>query len=140
MTNIIMYVIVASFLLIFGSILYMVTHHFVHKWKEDKVKKRTLSLWLWRLTIVCVVVYISIILFLNRNPLLSTLISNFFLISTLLIFFISLIEIVIIDLLLPDIIPLWKRIIIEVLVFITLVIVTMLIFSAYSALYFTGNA
>ncbi|MFH1054233.1 MAG: hypothetical protein V1740_07480 [Candidatus Woesearchaeota archaeon] len=140
MSNIIMYGIVALFLIIFGSILYMVTHHFVHRWKEKKVKKRTLSLWLWRLTIVLVVVYISSILLLNRNPLLSTLIQNFFLISTLLIFFISLIEIVVIDLLLPDIIPLWKRILIEVLVFITLVIVTMLIFSAYSALYFTGNA
>src|SRR3989344_5591505 len=123
-----MLIIIASFLLIFGVILYLVTHKLVRIWQDDHVKKRKISLWVWRITLVIIPLFLLLIIFLNRNPLFMILSTQSSTAASILVFlfvlFISLIEITVIDLLLPDVVSMWKRIVIETLALLVLVITT----------------
>lgn len=127
--------IILSFLVIFGSILYIVMHKLLHVWKDENVKPKKITLWLWRIALVMVLMFIIAIIFLNKNIFTSILLSGKGLASGLLIFtfvlFVSIIEIAIIDLLLPDIVKLWKRIFIETLCLVILVATTAGVFIIY---------
>jgi len=125
--------IVLLFLVLFGSILYIVSHWLVGKWQEYNIKKRTVALWMWRAALSIAILYIVVVLFLNRNVIIfAEQGSQFIILVGALIFFVSLIEIVIIDLLLPDVIAMWKRMAIEMLVFFMLICVTAFVFYFYS--------
>jgi len=125
--------IVLLFLVLFGSILYIVSHWLVGKWQEYNIKKRTVALWMWRAALSVAILYIVVVLFLNRNVIIfAEQGSQFIILVGALIFFVSLIEIVIIDLLLPDVIAMWKRMAIEMLVFFMLICVTAFVFYFYS--------
>ena len=127
------FMIVLLFLVLFGSILYIVSHWLVGKWQEYNIKKRTVALWMWRAAPSIAILYIVVVLFLNRNVIIfAEQGSQFIILVGALIFFVSLIEIVIIDLLLPDVIAMWKRMAIEMLVFFMLICVTAFVFYFYS--------
>ena len=127
------FMIVLLFLVLFGSILYIVSHWLVGKWQEYNIKKRTVALWMWRAALSIAILYIVVVLFLNRNVIIfAEQGSQFIILVGALIFFVSLIEIVIIDLLLPDVIAMWKRMAIEMLVFFMLICVTASVFYFYS--------
>src|SRR3989338_1260749 len=127
------FMIVLLFLVLFGSILYIVSHWLVGKWQEYNIKKRTVALWMWRAALSVAILYIVVVLFLNRNVIIfAEQGSQFIILVGALIFFVSLIEIVIIDLLLPDVIAMWKRMAIEMLVFFMLICVTAFVFYFYS--------
>ncbi len=127
------FMIVLLFLVLFGSILYIVSHWLVGKWQEYNIKKRTVALWMWRAALSIAILYIVVVLFLNRNVIIfAEQGSQFIILVGALIFFVSLIEIVIIDLLLPDVIAMWKRMAIEMLVFFMLICVTAFVFYFYS--------
>ena len=134
----IFFTIILLFILLFGAILYIISHYFFTKWAESKVKQSTAKLWLWRLTMVVVIFFVLFVLFSNRNLVIAIALSNFFFIIALLIFFIAMIEMVVIDLLLPDIIPIWKRILIECVIFMSLVLVTLIVFKVYAP-FFTSQ-
>ena len=128
--------IVILFLLIFGCLLYIFTTFLFRLFEDADIETRTKKIWMWRASIFLIIAYISIILWINRNFLgvefLGT--SMFFLYIAMIVFFISLIEIVVIDLLLPDVIRMWKRIAIELGVFGLLCLVTGFIIKVYSVL------
>ena len=127
------FMIVLLFLVLFGSILYIVSHWLVGKWQEYNIKKRTVALWMWRAALSVAILCIVVVLFLNRNVIIfAEQGSQFIILVGALIFFVSLIEIVIIDLLLPDVIAMWKRMAIEMLVFFMLICVTAFVFYFYS--------
>ena len=122
-----------AFLIVFGIVLYLITHFFVQKWKEQEIKPRTISLWLWRLTLVIIIVFVSLLFYLNRLFLFSMVgLYQLMIFMFILVVFVSLIEIAVIDLLLPDVVKLWKRVLIEGISFLMLVGTTLAIFSVYA--------
>ena len=127
---------VLSFLLIFGALLYMITHFLVTKFEDVHIRKSDRALWIWRATILLVVIFVSAILFVNSDKIILGIIQNQApLVISLLIFFVALIEIAVIDLLLPHLIAMWKRILIETVIFIVLVVVSTAIFGIMSLFY-----
>lgn len=129
-------IIVVLFLLIFGCLLYIFTTFLFRLFEEADIERRTKKIWIWRASIFLVIAYISLILWINKDFLSINYLgsSMFFLYIALLVFFISLIEIVIIDLLLPDVIKMWKRVAIEMIVFVLLCLITLFIIKVYSTL------
>lgn len=128
--------IVVLFLLIFGCILYIFTTFLFRLFEEADVERRTKKIWIWRASVFLIIAYISIILWINKGffsiDYLGS--STFYLYISMIVFFISLIEMVIIDLLLPDIIKMWKRVSIELGVFFLLSLITGFIIRVYSIL------
>ena len=123
--------IVIALLLILGGLLFLAAQFFVQRMKTHKLNKNKTKLWIWRSFIVILAFY-SYILFLSNKDFLFAVFGGpfeafkVFLMMFLVIYFIGLLEIIIIDLILPDIIPMWKRIMIEVLVFILLCTFTLM--------------
>src|SRR3989344_1056578 len=110
-------VIVILFALIFGAILYMLTHVLLKKMGKEKKGHQTKHIWVWRVVIFLTLIYIFIVLWLNRNVLEEALYYgqlSFLLMAFLIIFFVTLVEVAIIYLLIPDVLKLWKRIAVEV--------------------------
>jgi len=128
--------IVALFLLIFGCVLYIFTTFLFRLFEEADIEKRTKKIWTWRASICLIIAYISIILWINKDFLSIVFLGSsiFYLYISLIVFFISLIEIVVIDLLLPDMIKMWKRVTIEIGVFFLLCLITGFIIKIYSIL------
>ena len=127
------YVIIVLFLIAFGGILYLISTFLLKKFKDMGLKKHTISLWIWRTSITVVIIYVFTVLWINRLPL-SIVTSgplSFLSITSILTFFVALLEIAIIDILLPNVIKLWKRILIETILFVVLVAVTIAIFGIY---------
>ena len=58
-------VVILSFLVIFGCVLYMVSHYLIRKWADDKVKRHKIAIWVWRLAIVLVILFVCLLLFMN---------------------------------------------------------------------------
>jgi len=117
--------IVVALLLILGGLLFLAAQFFVQKMRSHEISESKTKLWVWRSFIVVLVIYSYILFLTNRNLLFSMFEGPFealriFLIIFLVIYFIGLVEMIVIDLLLPHVIPMWKRILIEVLVFILL--------------------
>ena len=129
------FIIILCFLVIFGVMLYLILHKLVGMWKDDNMKQKKIALWMWRVTLMLVVAYIIFLLLLNKNPLYSLLMAStqvsVAIFIFLFVFFISLVEITVIDLILPDVVKLWKRILIETLSFVALVLTTVAVFIIY---------
>ena len=132
----VMFGIILSFLLLFGAILYLVLHKLFALWRDENIKPKKITLWLWRVALVTVLIYIIIVILLNQNKFFFILHSGGGFSQALLIFtfvlFVSILEISILDMLLPDVIKLWKRILIETLSLLILVITTAGVFAIYS--------
>ncbi len=123
--------IVVSLLLILGGLLFLAAQFFVQKMKSNEISKSKTKLWVWRSFIVILVIYSYILFLSNRNLLFLMFGGPFealriFLIIFLVVYFIGLLEMIVIDLLLPNVIAMWKRILIEVLVFILLCGITLI--------------
>ena len=127
------YIIVGLILLlvILGGFLFLAAQVLVQK-AGKKVKKERKNVWVWRSFLLVFTIYMLATVYTNRG-----LISEIFpgplgIIPTiiLIIFFGSMIEIVIIDVLLPDIIEMWKRITIELLGFLLICIISFYTFNA----------
>jgi hypothetical protein len=117
--------IVVALLLILGGLLFLVAQFFVQKMKSREISESKTKLWVWRSFIMVLVIYSYVLFLTNKNLLFSMFQGPFealkiFLVIFLVIYFIGLVEMIVIDLLLPDVIAMWKRILIEVLVFILL--------------------
>lgn len=136
MQNFLTIIIVLLFLLIFGCVLYIFTTFLFRLFEEADIEKRTKKIWIWRASIFLIIAYISIILWINKDFLSISYLgsSTFFLYVSLTVFFISLVEMVVIDMLLPDTIKMWKRIVIEMGVFALLCLTTLFIIKVYSVL------
>lgn len=91
------------------------------------LKQETKTLWVWRLFLIILIIFSIFLFFCIRNYLL-TIIPEFYLYIVLLIYFVSLVELVIIDLLLPETIPISKRIAIELIILLLLYAFTLLTF------------
>jgi len=131
-----LFLIMLSFLVIFGGLLYIITHKLVSVWRDEKVKKRTIAIWCWRATLVVILLFLVAIIFLNQVDLFLIFSSEdpigLALIIFVFVLFVSIIEIAIIDMLLPDVVRVWKRILIESLALGFLVVTTFAIFALYS--------
>ena len=128
------YMIVILFLIAFGGILYIISTYLLKKFTDMGLRKNTINLWLWRTTIAMVIIFVFSILWINRIVLsvVTTGPLNFPITVSIITFFMALLEIAIIDMLLPNVIKLWKRILIESILFVVLVAVTLMIFGVYS--------
>lgn len=129
-------VIVILFSVIFGAILYILTHFLLKKFGKDVRGTRTKHIWVWRSVIFLIIIYMIIVLFLNRNALDIALVGpfNFIVMAFLLVFFFTLLEVAVIDLLLPDVLHLWKRIALEIVIFFLLGGSSITMFIMYSRL------
>lgn len=120
-----------ALLLLLGSLLYIVAQFLIRKMAQHRLKERTLRLWIWRGFIIVLLIYSLFLLMVNKQFLLSLFFGplEIFLTIFMVIYFVALIELVIIDLLLPDIVLMWKRILVELIVFLLLCVLTALTFS-----------
>ncbi len=117
-------------LLILGSLLFLAAQFLVHKVKKGgQAQKR---LWVWRSFLLILVVYVVALVPTHRGLINEIFPGPLSIIPTviLIIFLGSMIEISIIDMLLPDVIKMWKRITIEILGFVLLCSVSFYAFTA----------
>jgi len=121
--------IIFLFLIVFLIIVYFINKNTNKKIQKRKLKKEDLIVLRWRISICFTVLLIALILFLNKEPLEIALggAFNVFLLIALLIFFVSFIGIIIIDLLLPTEMEIWKRVSIEMSLFLVLCIILMIL-------------
>lgn len=132
-----MIIVVVLFALVFGAVLYVVTNILLKRLGREKKGAHTKHIWVWRITLFLAMIYIFIVLWLNRNVLegvlyygeLSLLLAAF-----LVIFFITLLDIAVIDLLLPDIITFWKRVALEIALFFLIGASSMIVFILFSTM------
>jgi len=125
--------ILVSLLLLLGGLLYIAAQFLINKIKKESfsLRSRKAKLWIWRSFIVVLFLYSLFIIVANKAFLLSFFYGPFeiFLVIILVIYFVALVELVVIDLLLPDVIAMWKRILIEVIVFVLLCTLTVVTFN-----------
>ena len=123
--------IVVGLLLLLGGLLFISAQFVIRRMgKQNKTAGgRKVRLWVWRGFIFVLLVYSALLIAVNKDILYSLAPGPFSVILTifLVVYFVALVELVVIDLLLPDIIAMWKRITIEVLVFILLCSLTVFI-------------
>ncbi len=121
--------IIFLFLAIFLILVYFINKNINQRIKTKKFKKRDLMILRWRISICFTVLLIALILFLNKDSLEIALRGTFniFLLISLLIFFVSFIGIIIIDLLLPTEMEIWKRVLIEMSLFLTLCVILIIL-------------
>ena len=117
-------------LIILGSLLFLAAQFLLHKVKKGgQAQKR---LWVWRSFLLVLVVYVVALVPTHRGLLQELFPGPLSIIPTviLIIFLGSMIEISVIDLLLPDVVKMWKRISIEILGFLVLCAVSFYAFTA----------
>ncbi len=131
-------VITLLFVFLFIVWLYIMNTHLTKKHsvkirkKSERIKHRQkLSVMKWRFSTLSTVFFIFLILLLNRNPVFRILRTEFTftLLLSLLMFFISFIAIVIIDILLPEEVPIIKRAFVEFSIFIVMYIILFFVLS-----------
>jgi len=128
----IIYIIILFSLLILGALLFIAAQFVLKKTRHYiGLRGETKNLWVWRLFIIVLILFSIFVLYLNKDNL-TAIIPGFYLYLILLVYFVSLIELIIIDLLLPDTIPMSKRIAIELIVLLLLYSLTLLIFKIVS--------
>jgi len=134
----IVYIIIFFSLLVLGALLFLAAQ-FVLKKTDVYVglTQETKDLWIWRSFIVILILFSLVAFFFNKDYFIG-IIPKFYLYLILLVYFVSLIELVIIDLLLPELIPMSKRIAIELIVLLLLYAFTLLVFKITT--YFLGLA
>jgi hypothetical protein len=118
-------------LIILGGLLFLAAQFIVHRIKTKKEKKKK-NVWVWRSFLLVFTVYMLAIVYTNRGLIAQIFPGPLGIIPTiiLVIFFGSMIEIVIIDVLLPDLVAMWKRITIELLGFLLLCGISFYTFNA----------
>ena len=135
--------ILIALLLLLGGLLYIVAQFIVQKLKAEHIplKSRKAKLWIWRGFIIVLLLYSLFLLVANKDFLFAFFAGplEIFMIIMLVIYFVALVELVVIDLLLPDVISMWKRIIIEIVVLFLLCGLTVFTFNV-SAIVFTSLA
>ena len=133
--------ILVALLLLLGGLLYIVAQFIVQKLRSEHISlgSRKAKLWIWRGFIIVLLLYSIFLLIANKDFLFAFFAGplEIFMIIMLVIYFVALIELVVIDILLPDVISMWKRIIIEVVVFVLLCGLTVFTFNI-SAIFFTS--
>ena len=117
------------FLIAFMVILFFVNRNIASKVRKRKLKKKDVSVLRWRISVSFTVLLISLILFLNKDSLEIALAGtmNVFLLISLLIFFVSFIAIIIVDLLLPPDMEIWRRVTLEMSIFLVLCAILMIL-------------
>lgn len=117
------------FLAVFLVIVFFINKNVNKRPKKRKLKKADLMVLRWRISICFTVLLISLILFLNKDSLEIALggTLNVVLLISLLIFFVSFIGIIIIDLLLPAEMVIWKRVLVEMSLFLALCAILMIL-------------
>lgn len=124
MNNTVLFGILVALLLLLGALLYLAAQFVLHKVKSKHTQSgmRKKKLWIWRSFIIVLLAYSLFILIINKKALFDFFTGplEVFLVMFLIIYFAALVEIVVIDLLLPDVVQMWKRITIELVVFILL--------------------
>ena len=124
----IVYIIILFSLIILGALLFLAAQFVLKKTKGYVgLAQETKSLWIWRSFIIILILFSLLIFYLNRNYFLA-IIPRFYLNLALLIYFVSLIELVIIVLLLPELVSMPKRIAIELIVLLLLYAFTLVVF------------
>ena len=123
--------ILVALLVLLGALLYLAAQFIIKRIESEKIKLigPRKKLWVWRAFFFMLLLYSLFLLFINKNffsvyfggPM-RTIFQMF-----LVVYFVALVELVIIDLLLPDLVQMWKRISIEVVAFVLLC--TLAIFS-----------
>jgi hypothetical protein len=118
-------------LVILGGLLFIAAQFIVHRIKTKKEKEKK-NVWVWRSFLLVFTIYMLAIVFTNRGLITQIFPGPLGIIPTiiLVIFFGSMIEIVVIDVLLPDVVAMWKRITIELLGFLLLCGVSFYTFNA----------
>ena len=118
-------------LIILGGLLFLAAQLVIQKLGKKASKQRR-RLWVWRSFLMVLIIYMVFLVIANQELLrvlfpggLQIVLAVF-----LTVFFVAMIEITIIDLLLPDIFPMWKRITIEVFGFILICVVSLYVFNA----------
>jgi len=113
--------ILVALLLLLGGLLFIAAQFIINKMQSANIPfgKRKGKLWVWRSFIVVLLLYSLFLLIANKEPLFAFFAGPFeiFLVIILVVYFVALIELVVIDILLPDVTEMWKRIVIEVVVF-----------------------
>lgn len=116
--------ILVALLVLLGGLLYIVAQFIITRLRSEHISlgSRKAKLWIWRGFIIVLLLYSVFLLASNRDFLFAFFAGpmQIFLIILLTIYFVALIELVVIDLLLPDLVQMWKRIMIEVVVFVLL--------------------
>jgi hypothetical protein len=116
--------ILVALLLLLGGLLYIAAQFIIKKLHSEHISlgSRKAKLWIWRSFIIVLLIYSLFILISNKEFLLAFFAGpmEILLIIVLVIYFVALVEIVVIDLLLPDLVQMWKRIAIELVVFVLL--------------------
>ena len=124
----IIYIIVFFSLLVLGALLFLAAQFVLKKTKGYiGLAQETKDLWIWRSFMVVLILFSLVMFFFNKDYFIA-IIPKFYLYLILLVYFVSLIELVIIDLLLPELIPMPKRIAIELIVLLLLYAFTLLVF------------
>jgi hypothetical protein len=133
--------ILIALLLLLGGLLFLAAQFILHKIKSEHTQAgmRKKKLWIWRGFVLVLLIYSIFLLVLNKRALFEFFEGplEIFIVMFLVIYFVALIEIVVIDLLLPDVVKMWKRITIEVVVFILLCSIT--VFSFNLSLFFLSR-
>jgi hypothetical protein len=120
-------------LIVVGGTLFLTTHIAVKKFIniDNRVPERKHHVWVWRIFLLGLVSYSVFLLYANKavinayfpGPMLAVLG------IALLIYFAAFVEIIIIDFFLPDVVKVWERILIEVLVFAVICAATYFLFN-----------
>ncbi len=125
--------ILIALLLLLGGLLFIVAQFILHKVKSEHTQAgmRKKKLWIWRGFVLVLLAYSLLLLVLNKKALFAFFAGplEIFLVIFLIIYFVALVEIVAIDLLLPDVVQMWKRIAIELVVFVLLCSITIFSFN-----------
>jgi hypothetical protein len=122
-----------ALLVMLGGLLYIAAQFVLRKMEASSTRfqSRTRKLWIWRTFILVLLAYSLFLLLTNKGFFDAYFIGPlkiFFLISVV-IYFVALVELVVIDLLLPDVVDMWKRIVIELIVFVLLCGLTVVTFN-----------
>lgn len=125
--------ILIALLLLLGGLLYIAAQFIIKKLKSENISlgSRKAKLWIWRSFIIVLLLYSLFLLVANKEFLFSFFYGPFeiFLVIVLVIYFVALVELVVIDMLLPDVVQMWKRVLIEVIVFVLLCTLTVVSFN-----------
>lgn len=125
--------ILVALLLLLGGLLYIAAQFVINRVKSERfsLRSRKAKLWIWRSFIIVLLLYSLFLIMANKKFLLAFFYGPFeiFLVIILVIYFVALVELVVIDLLLPDVVAMWKRVLIEVIVFILLCTLTVVTFN-----------
>jgi hypothetical protein len=125
--------VLVALLVLLGGMLYLAAQFILRKMQsaDSKFAERKRRLWIWRSFILVLLAYSIFLLFANMeffNTLFFGPLKVFFMIFVV-IYFVALIELVVIDMLLPDVVSMWKRIAIELVVFVLLCGLTVVTFN-----------